>query len=68
MPAGARPTYMGIHGGTMPVSLLVYGDGSSLVTFVGRTGNDFLEMLLTGISCAAQTCPCPVCSMPRPGP
>ena len=45
MPAGARPTYMGIHGGTMPVSLLVYGDGSSLVTFVGRTGNDFLEIL-----------------------
>lgn len=36
---------MGIHGGTMPVSLLVYGDGSSLVTFVGRTGNDFLEVL-----------------------
>lgn len=45
MPAGARPAYMGIHGGTMPVSLLVYGDGSSLVTFVGRTGNDFLEVL-----------------------
>lgn len=45
MPAGARSTYMGIHGGTMPVSLLIYGDGSSLVTFVGRTGNDFLEIL-----------------------
>lgn len=45
MPAGARSAFMGIHGGTMPVSLLVYGDGSSLVTFVGRTGNDFLDML-----------------------
>ena len=45
MPAGARPTYMGIHGGTMPVSLLVSDDGSSLLTFVGRTGNDFLELL-----------------------
>ena len=46
MPAGARPAYFGIHGGTMPVSLLVYGDGSSLVTFVGRTGNDFTPGLL----------------------
>lgn len=45
MPAGARPAYMGIHGGTMPVSLLVAGDGTSLFTFVGRTGNDFLEAL-----------------------
>lgn len=45
MPAGARAAYMGIHGGTMPVSLLVSDDGSSLLTFVGRTGNDFLEVL-----------------------
>ena len=45
MPAGGKPTYMGIHGGTMPVSLLVSDDGSSLLTFVGRTGNDFVEML-----------------------
>ena len=45
MPAGARSAFMGIHGGTMPVSLLVSGDGSALVTFVGRTGNDFLDML-----------------------
>lgn len=36
---------MGIHGGTMPVSLLVAGDGEALLTFVGRTGNDFLEAL-----------------------
>lgn len=45
MPAGGKPAYMGIHGGTMPVSLLVSGDGSSLFTFVGRTGNDFLNVL-----------------------
>lgn len=45
MAAGGRPAYMGIHGGTMPVSLLVSGDGASLFTFVGRTGNDFLEAL-----------------------
>jgi hypothetical protein len=45
MPVGARPTYMGIHGGTMPVSLMVSMDGASLVTFVGRTGNDFLAAL-----------------------
>lgn len=45
MPAGARPTFMGIHGGTMPVSLLVAADGSALISFVGHTGNDFLNML-----------------------
>lgn len=45
MPAGAKPSYMGIHGGTMPVSLLVSADGASLFTFVGRTGNDFMEVL-----------------------
>ena len=27
MPAGARSTYLGIHGGTVPVSLLVSRDG-----------------------------------------
>lgn len=45
MPAGARPTYIGIHGGTVPVSLLINQDGTALVSFVGRTGNDFLEIL-----------------------
>lgn len=45
MPAGARPAYLGIHGGTMPVSLLATDDGSALLTFVGRTGNDFLQAL-----------------------
>lgn len=45
IPAGGKPAYMGIHGGTMPVSLLASNDGSSLFTFVGRTGNDFIEVL-----------------------
>lgn len=45
MPAGAKPSFMGIHGGTMPVSLLVAEDGSTLFTFVGRTGDDFLNAL-----------------------
>lgn len=45
MPAGARSTYLGIHGGTVPVSLLVSRDGMSLVSFAGQTGNDFLELL-----------------------
>lgn len=45
MPVGARPSYMGIHGGTMPVSLLVSSDGASLLTFVGRTGNDFINVI-----------------------
>lgn len=45
VPAGAKPSYMGIHGGTMPVSLLVSDDGTSLFTFVGLTGNDFMEVL-----------------------
>lgn len=47
LPAGARPAYMGIHGGTMPVSLLVSDDGACLLSFVGCTGNDFLEALRT---------------------
>lgn len=45
MPAGARSAYIGIHGGTVPVSLLTTSEGTSLVTFVGRTGNDFLDLL-----------------------
>lgn len=45
MPAGAKPAYVGIHGGTMPISLLVSDDGSSLLSFAGRTGNDFLQTL-----------------------
>lgn len=45
MPAGARPAYFGIHGGTVPVSLLATREGTGLVVFVGRTGNDFLDLL-----------------------
>ncbi len=45
MPAGARSAYFGIHGGTVPVSLLVTNTGTSLISFVGQTGNDFLALL-----------------------
>lgn len=45
MPQGGKSAYLGIHGGTMPISLLVSGDGETLLTFVGRTGNDFLNVL-----------------------
>lgn len=45
MPAGAKPAYVGIHGGTMPVSLFVSGDRAALMPFVGQTGNDFLEVM-----------------------
>lgn len=45
MPEGGKSAYLGIHGGTMPISLLVSGDGEALLTFVGRTGNDFLNVL-----------------------
>jgi hypothetical protein len=45
MPAGARATYIGIHGGTVPVSLLTSRDGTHLVALVGQTGNDFLRTL-----------------------
>jgi len=45
MPAGARATYIGIHGGTVPVSLLTSRDGTHMVALVGETGNDFLRTL-----------------------
>lgn len=48
IPTGAKSTYMGIHGGTMPVSLLVANDGSALLSFVGKTGNDFINALTNG--------------------
>lgn len=48
MPAGAKSAYMGIQGGTMPISLLVANDGSALLSFVGKTGNDFLSTLAKG--------------------
>jgi hypothetical protein len=45
MPAGTRATYIGIHGGTVPVSLLTSRDGTHMVALVGQTGNDFLRTL-----------------------
>jgi hypothetical protein len=45
MPAGARAAYIGIHGGTVPVSLLTSRDGTHMVALVGETGNDFLRTL-----------------------
>lgn len=45
MPAGARSAYIGINGGTVPVSLLTSRDGSTMITLVGKTGNDFLQTL-----------------------
>lgn len=48
MPAGARQAYIGIHGGTVPVSLLTAGDGSPMIARVGLTGSDFLHFLRSG--------------------
>ena len=45
MPAGAKTTYIGIHGGTVPVSLLTAGDGSPMIALVGLTGSDFLNFI-----------------------
>lgn len=41
---GARPAYVGIQGGTAPISLLRADDGS-LYAFTGNTGNDFMQVL-----------------------
>jgi hypothetical protein len=48
MPSGARAAYIGIHGGTVPVSLLASRDGTHMVALVGQTGNDFLRTLKVG--------------------
>lgn len=45
MPEGARKAYIGIHGGTVPVSLLSAGDGTPLIAQVGLTGSDFLNFM-----------------------
>lgn len=45
MPSGARPAYIGIHGGTVPVSLLTSKGGSTMIALVGETGSDFLRVL-----------------------
>lgn len=41
---GYRPAYVGIHGGTAPISLLRASNGL-LFAFTGQTGNDFLHIL-----------------------
>jgi hypothetical protein len=48
MPGGSRPTYIGIHGGTVPVSLLATRGGNTMVAMVGETGSDFLYLLRGG--------------------
>jgi hypothetical protein len=48
MPGGSRPAYIGIHGGTVPVSLLATRGGSTMVAMVGETGSDFLYVLRGG--------------------
>ncbi|MDR2160724.1 MAG: hypothetical protein LBO77_01055 [Desulfovibrio sp.] len=42
--SGGRPAYVGIHGGTAPISLLRASNGL-LFAFTGQTGNDFLHVL-----------------------
>ena len=66
MPAGARATYIGIHGGTVPVSLLTSRDGTHMVAFVGQTGNDFLRTLRADSGTADTVSPPPSVSSPAP--
>lgn len=42
-----RPVYVGIHGGTAPVTLL-RGDDGSVYAITGQTGNDFILALRSG--------------------
>lgn len=41
---GIRPAYVGIHGGTAPITLLRSPEGA-LFAYTGTTGNDFLQIL-----------------------
>jgi hypothetical protein len=41
---GARPAYVGIQGGTAPVTLFRAPDGE-ILTYTGNTGNDFMHIL-----------------------
>lgn len=41
---GTRPAYVGIHGGTAPITLLRSPEGA-LFAYTGTTGNDFLQIL-----------------------
>ena len=64
MPAGARATYIGIHGGTVPVSLLTSRDGTHMVALVGQTGNDFLRTLKVNSSTREASSPLPSGTLP----
>ena len=66
MPAGARATYIGIHGGTVPVSLLTSRDGTHMVALVGQTGNDFLRTLKADPGTAETLPPTTSGSLPVP--
>ena len=55
MPAGAHAAYMGIHGGTVPVSLWATKDSTYMVALAGRTGNDFLRALQASFDDAETT-------------
>jgi hypothetical protein len=67
MPAGARATYIGIHGGTVPVSLLTSRDGTHMVALVGQTGNDFLRTLKAYPGTNETPLSLPSGSLPAPG-
>ena len=41
---GSRPAYVGIHGGTAPITLL-HSHKGSLLGYTGNTGNDFIQLL-----------------------
>ena len=45
--SGSRQAYVGIHGGTAPLSLMRSSDGV-LFAYTGQTGNDFLHVLKGG--------------------
>ena len=47
MEPGGRQAYVGIHGGTAPLSLVCSTDGV-LFAFTGQTGNDFTHVLRGG--------------------
>ena len=47
--ASSRPAYVGIHGGTAPISLFRNENGE-LVAITGQTGNDFSHLLSGGNS------------------
>ncbi len=45
--SGSRQAYVGIHGGTAPLTLMRSADGV-LFAFTGQTGNDFTQVLKGG--------------------